>query len=740
MMRRLLSASVILPLLLAAGCSNNVPDGTRPDSDVLQTPGTAVQLSLNAETLAAKEKLDGALSEVKELSAAEFAEKVKVPFSDFAYDPLSAEGLELINGSALGLDVVEKERLKRDGFVISGQTEFPTFTYGYASIYAEDLPLYVSADSILYAVHRSYDDILKTLELKTLVPLLENYLKSLRAQLNQLDVSKVVQSDLDLYLTIAESLLADSAQDALFSENNMQVNQLFDACKKADGVESILLFDAKRRVDFSQCKPRGHYTDDWTLEAYFRAMIWLGRIDFRMIETQEDGSQLFHRRQTEAALALDELMSAEARNMHGKLDAMITAFVGEHDYMTVPQLAALKSDLGVTTVADLADHTDAEVAGAIAAGGYGTQRISSHYMVNGMGSGTLPLSSSFALLGQRYVIDSHVFSNVVFDRAGGGSIGRLMPDPLDVAYAALQNDQAGTLLSDELKTWEYAADLETMRTIADSEAPSFWEQNLYNRWLGALRTLSPASALEQAEGESLPAVAKTESWGRRLLSTQLASWAELRHDTILYTKQSYTGGNSCEFPDAYVEPYPEFFGKIHDYATHALGIFEELQLEPDAAVIEHFERLSAASDTLRQMAEHQRTGTPHSEEHMAFINQTVSLEPRGCGEQIAVGWYPDLFYGDPLEWNPTIADVHTQPMDAVGNEVGRILHVGTGNARLMVTTVETCSGPRAYAGLVSSYFEVIEEGWKRLDDPTWETRLGEGTPASPEWFQPLIGE
>ena len=29
---------------------------------------------------------------------------------------------------------------------------------------------------------------------------------------------------------------------------------------------------------------------------------------------------------------------------------------------------------------------------------------------------TLPLSRSFALLGQRYVVDSHVFSNVVFDR------------------------------------------------------------------------------------------------------------------------------------------------------------------------------------------------------------------------------------------------------------------------------------------------------------------------------------
>ncbi len=740
MTQRLLQSSVILPLLLSLACSSSVPSGTEPDKDVIQTPGQQVQLRLNAEALEAKSQLDEALAKVKKMSAAEFAEKVQVPFSDFSYDPLSADGLALINASGVGLSAVENERLERDGFVISNKIAFPTFTYGYATIYAEDLPLYVSADSILYAVHRSYDEILKTLELRTMVTLLNGYLESLRSSLDSANASGTLRSDLDVYLATAQSLLADSKKDALLSSNNGLVEKLFDACKSANGVEVFELFDVKRRMDFSQCKPRGHYTDDPLLESYFRAMIWLGRIDFRLIETQEDGSQLFHRRQTEAALALDELMTAEARSMHTKIDAIVTAFVGEHDYMTVPQLADLKHDLGVSKVAELADHTDEEIAAAIIRGGYGTQRISSHYMVNGMGSGTLPLSSSFALLGQRYVLDSHVFSNVVFDRAGGGSIKRMMPNPLDIAYAALENDQAGVLLDEELSTFEYAADLEAMRTIADSEEPSFWEQNLYNRWLGALRTLSPASTFVESAGETLPAVAKTEAWGRRLLNTQLASWAELRHDTILYTKQSYTSGAECEFPDAYVEPYPEFFGKLHDYATHALGLFEELGLRPDPGVTQHFERLSAATDTLRQMAEHQRTGTPHSEDHLAFINQTVSTEPVGCADSIGVGWYPDLFYGDSLEWSPTIADVHTQPEDEGGTEVGRVLHVGTGDARLMVTTVETCSGPRAYAGLVSSYYEVTEEGWNRLDDPTWEARLRENPPPAPKWFQPLLGE
>jgi hypothetical protein len=48
------------------------------------------------------------------------------------------------------------------------------------------------------------------------------------------------------------------------------------------------------------------------------------------------------------------------------------------------------------------------------------------------------------------------------------------------------------------------------------------------------------------------------------------------------------------------------------------------------------------------------------------------------------------------------------------------LHVGTGDARFMVVVAETCSGPRAYAGLASSYYEHLTEGFRRLNDPEWE--------------------
>src|SRR4029079_18238446 len=132
----------------------------------------------------------------------------------------------------------------------------------------------------------------------------------------------------------------------------------------------------------------------------------------------------------------------------------------------------------------LAALDDATIAQKIAAGGYGAQRIASHVMINGMGSGTLPLSAAFALFVQRYVVDSHVFSNVVYDRAGGGSIMRMMPNPLDVAFAALGNNQAARLLKPELDQYGYAPDLGGMRVTVDAHPAEFWTENLYNFWLG----------------------------------------------------------------------------------------------------------------------------------------------------------------------------------------------------------------------------------------------------------------
>lgn len=708
------------------GQSNGIPDGPRMQVNYVdQIPGDLQQ------SLASAKAMDGAA-----LQAQYPAPTTQSP----AYDATQASGMEKIQASALALNDNELSHLKRNGLVITKRKEFPSFAYGYKTIYAEDLPLYVSADSILEAVHRNFDMLLEQNEQLVLTEELDQMLSGMRARLADASMAAEAKKDADLYLGVAASLIHGSLQPPVASADPNQLSELFELTSKADGHKSVTLFGTTRHEDFSQFLPRGHYTDSDVLKRYFKAMMWLGRVDLRLIETQSDGSQLFFRRQFDAAVALRELLGSAEFKTWQHIDETVGAYVGEHDSMTPKDLDGLMTALGVTTLAEANALSDQQIVDEIARAGWGAQRIASRIIIKGDPSGpTLPLDRSFSIFGQRYTVDSHTFVNVTYDRVAD----RLMPKPLDAAFAAFANNAALPLLSDEFANASYVAGLAKTRALVDAHEPAYWEGSVYTRWLGALRSLSPGDAA------ALPSIAKTPAWQNRMLSTQLASWAELRHDTILYVKQSYSTGSICEFPDAYVDPYPEFYARL---GTLAEAINASAQGLPESAATLKLDVQTWATNfkgvaaNLQKMAEDQLTGTPHSGELMAFINDAVRWDEQAmCGGAIRTnfgGWYLKLYLSNNagLEYDPVVADVHTQPTDAGGADVGRILHVGTGAPRLMVVTTETCQGPRAYVGLASSYGEMITEHWQRLTDNDWSNTIVQQPFPDVSWMSDLLAQ
>src|SRR5262249_30277509 len=140
----------------------------------------------------------------------------------------------------------------------------------------------------------------------------------------------------------------------------------------------------------------------------------------------------------------------------------------------------------------------------------------------------------------------------------------------------------------------------------------------------------------------------------------------------------------------------------------------------------YFEQLRATASTLEGMAKNQRTGAPHSTEQIAFINKLLFQHGAGCGapDVLYDGWYAKLFWDASTagDVGSIVADVHTQPTDESGSPVGRVLHVGTWFPREMVVTVESCSGPHAYVGLVSSYHEQITDNYLRMTDDEWRAQ------------------
>jgi len=55
-------------------------------------------------------------------------------------------------------------------------------------------------------------------------------------------------------------------------------------------------------------------------------------------------------------------------------------------------------------------------------------------------------------------------------------------------------------------------------------------------------------------------------------------------------------------------------------------------------------------------------------------------------------------------------------------------------------TVDTCEGPRAYAGAVFAYHEHLAEGLTRLTDEEWAEKLSQDPPAEVPWMAPVLAE
>ena len=634
------------------------------------------------------------------------------PNQPLGYDPGTATWLKLIQSSILALTNSELGTYKKNGFVIAPRQSFPTFFDGYKAVYAADLPLYVSADSVLHAFHRSYDAILAQVEWDYLVPAVGQILTAARQRIATTAIGENAKKDLDVLLGVAAVLLNPAT-----ANSNAEVATLVGKATAASGIETVQLFGSPRDLDFSQFKPRGHYSNhSLTLAQYFRAMMWLGRTEFRLVEVDSTGKRMLVRRQVEDTLALREVFTPDLFAQWGSIDKILALFVGEADYMDLPQVDRLKTALGIAASTDLATVADTALLKTIDEGNFGIQRIASQLMESDPGMTTLP--NSFALFGQRYVIDSHVFTKVVYPAT---VVKRMMPNPLDVAYTALGNDQAAVLLREELNASNYAPNLAKARQLVDWHDDGYWNSSLYTYWLSALRELSPG----KQDLAAMPAIARTEAWGRRILNTQLASWAELRHDTLLYAKQSYTGTPVCDYPDGYVDPYPGMFRRLKEMSTMAAdALATVLPSGTSHVAVAYFKAFADVTARLEAMANQELAGAPRTPEDIDFLNDAVVTKRVSVGCTTVTrpsGWYPNLFFNqdDAVEQDPTIADVHTQPADEAGNIVGKILHVATGNPRLMVLSVDSCVGHRAYVGVVSAYHEKITDNFKRMTDEEW---------------------
>ena len=149
------------------------------------------------------------------------------------------------------------------------------------------------------------------------------------------------------------------------------------------------------------------------------------------------------------------------------------------------------------------------------------------------------------------------------ERITGPSGPRLMASALDVA-AALGSKLAMTLLQSDLDRYPpLRSVLEELGRRRASLSRGTAPTDLYNKWLDAL-------AMQWADEVASPNAAGDDAlWRSKRLQTGLASWATLRHATVLVNERTAAECGEAGFepivlrpPRGYVEPDPRTFEAI----------------------------------------------------------------------------------------------------------------------------------------------------------------------------------
>ncbi len=647
------------------------------------------------------------------------------------------------NDNALYLDSVkikynltndEHTLLKQNGFVVTERINYVDFTYMFLDIYHKDLPVYISSDAILNAFHKSYDLILKGVEVRYLIPKLTEMLNNMESNfqllrnkyLNNPDMQQMLM-DVDLYLSVPRSLL-DNNSFPYYDENDENLTRILKNIENLQPVEEPFFSDVARKYDYSQFKVRGHYADENfpELAAYFKAMIWLGKAELYLIAPvsgeENKPSTKDIQRQIIISRLLGELIEiSNSQNTFDEFEKVISSFVGEQDNVTLPQVNSIFESVEISNASVLLDTNKVkEFQDTLITKPYSSQKILSQLLMSDPYSpDAIKPASAFLLFGQRFVIDSYITNNVTFDRINyeGVKIPRMLPQMLDMLFS-LGNSSAAQLLVDELNKYKYSSNLASLKFLIDSYGEDFWHSSIYNSWLNSIKSLNPPE-----DRSTLPQFMQTAAWWQKTLNTQAASWTELRHDNILYAKQSYSGIVVCSYPYGYVEPVPQFYNSLKILSQKTIDKFSNLSLNLERE-IDHFNYFINCMDTLESIANKELNQIEFSDEEKIFL-QHVVVDTPGCGGPIS-GWYYRLIYKDytigEINFNDNIvADYHTSASDEFGSIVGWVKHAGTGDRNLCVINANLPGvGDVAFVGSVSSYYEYTTTNFKRLSDEDWQ--------------------
>ena len=635
-------------------------------------------------------------------------------------------------GVADGLTQQQRDRLAQEGFVIlhSQEPEFSDIRRRVALRYGQ--PYYLTTDAAAHALRLTLDELLIAVEKEelrrrlfaitqaTLAEVL-SYLKLVPGGALEVEARLAAA-----YLGVGLRLLDSKAPIDPTIEG--PVKDQVDQILAGRGVEDAVLIPSFRD-DFSAYRPAGHYAGDSDLEAYFRAMTWFSRVEWRVeaSDTAPFSSRvpliltlaLRRARIQDPGLAISPEEALSAAQEWAKVDAVISYFLGPDPDDGPAEYAALM-DLVYgprLTVVGLSDEHAFELFQV-----YSRELPPVQQGADPMAAlNEAPGERGWRFLGQGFRLDDFLLRQLADPKAevsdeptGGVDLFYLLGSP--AASMALNNDSK---LSNTGGSERFAS----LKARITGFGQDLWMRSAPNAWLYLLST----QAAEK--GPAVPAQLRTSDWAFKDLNSALGAWAELRRGPRVNPASSVTPQNTPQEgalvsppPPGYVEPNPEAFYRLSHLANMAAeglsqrGLTGLFAASPNPTGLESLllETLDLGDrlQRLGDIAARELDGQPPVKQDWAVI-----LAPLGPAEERAAPW-PQPPAGHVPVGIATIGGVNAPPLQVANGWIDRIYAV-----------VPLEDGLYIAQGGVHSYYELPAQSDRLLSDQEWQRLLN--TPPEP---------
>ncbi len=679
--------------------------------------------------------------------------------------------------SKLNLDTDQKSLLAKNGFVVISDPFYPReedITRPYEILKEREVPVFITSDSLLHLYHIQFDETLRQVEEREFYDAIWQISNAL------LQDSLAVYENADgeareaarrnaAFFAVGLSLLAPQPdqvcpenEEWMYAETHFtkeeaelyqfsvpdevreEVEQELSLIGAHEGFAPSPLF--RYDEDYSQYVPRGHYTRSEKLKNYFRAMMWYGRMSFLLKGGTPDAlvSAEDARIQTAAAAQITAAICADpsVKDSWDRMYAVTAFYVGYSDDLGCYEYAGAMNEVfgGTFDPTAVSEDDIAALKAELAAyrspqiyGGTGNCQIPPPYSPD-QANQCLENTKGFRLMGQRFIPDSYMFSNLVGPYTGVYTgtgqpftlVGSIRGFPMGLDVMSLLGSKRAAEILDETGNSDYslyAAQYSDLEAEFGAFTIAEWNQNLYWSWLYALKPLLAE------HGPGYPTFMQGGAWQDKELNTALASWTELRHDTILYAKQSYTmEATAAPYHEekpvvGYVEPVPEFYNRLLALTRMTSAGLDEMEVLDDVSKA-RLTRLEEILERLVDLSTQELENEELDEEDYEFI--------KNFGDELE-GVIAEV--DDNSKKTTIIADVHTD------SNSRQVLEEGVGYVDMTVVAYKLPDGRiLCGAGPVMSYYEFTHPMSDRLTDEDWRLMLEQNPPDQPDWTASFVSK